>query len=64
MTTMVKKETNSDLHSNTLKIGGMSCASCANRIEKGLAGLAGVDKATVNFATEKATVTYDTAQVS
>ena len=39
-----------------LKIGGMTCASCANRIEKKLNKLDGVD-ASVNYATEKASVT-------
>ncbi len=48
----------------TLKIGGMSCAACAARIEKGLAKLPGVDKAAVNLATEKATVVYDPAKIS
>src|SRR5256885_16947235 len=40
-----------------LRIGGMTCASCAARIEKKLNRLDGVT-ATVNFATEKATVTF------
>jgi P-type Cu+ transporter len=40
-----------------LVIGGMTCASCAARIEKKLNRLDGV-AATVNFATEKARVTY------
>ncbi|MDA0565118.1 heavy metal translocating P-type ATPase [Streptomonospora sp. S1-112] len=40
-----------------LAIGGMTCASCANRIEKRLNRLDGVS-ATVNYATEKASVTY------
>ena len=39
-----------------LEIGGMTCASCANRIEKKLNKLDGV-AATVNYATEKAKVT-------
>ena len=39
-----------------LEIGGMTCASCANRIEKKLNKLDGVS-ATVNYATEKAKVT-------
>ncbi|CDP89936.1 MULTISPECIES: heavy metal translocating P-type ATPase [Mycolicibacterium] len=38
-----------------LEIGGMTCASCAGRIERRLNNLDGVT-ATVNFATEKATV--------
>ncbi len=40
-----------------LAIGGMTCASCANRIEKRLNKLDGVT-ATVNYATETAKVTY------
>ncbi|WBB77809.1 heavy metal translocating P-type ATPase [Micromonospora sp. WMMD882] len=40
-----------------LAIGGMTCASCAARIEKKLNRLDGVT-ATVNYATEKATVRY------
>ncbi len=40
-----------------LEIGGMTCASCATRVEKRLNRLAGVT-ATVNLATEKATVSY------
>src|SRR5215218_4558276 len=43
-----------------LPIIGMTCASCANRIERKLNMLDGVS-ATVNFATEKATVDYDPA---
>ncbi|MEU7102486.1 heavy metal translocating P-type ATPase [Streptomyces longwoodensis] len=41
-----------------LAIGGMTCVSCAARIEKKLNRLDGVT-ATVNYATEKAKVTYD-----
>jgi Cu+-exporting ATPase len=40
-----------------LAIGGMTCASCAARIEKKLNRLDGVT-ATVNYATEKASVSY------
>ena len=40
-----------------LAIGGMTCASCANRVEKKLNRMDGVT-ATVNYATEKATVRY------
>jgi Cu+-exporting ATPase len=40
-----------------LSISGMTCASCANRIERKLNRLEGV-VATVNYATEKAKVTY------
>lgn len=47
-----------------LGIEGMSCASCALRIEKGLNKLTGVLSATVNLATEQATVTYLPAETS
>ncbi|MFE9692608.1 heavy metal translocating P-type ATPase [Micromonospora sp. NPDC005806] len=40
-----------------LAIGGMTCASCAARVEKKLNRMDGVE-ATVNYATEKATVRY------
>jgi P-type Cu+ transporter len=43
----------------TLDIEGMTCASCAMRIEKGLKKVAGVEDAAVNLATERATVTLD-----
>jgi len=41
-----------------LKIGGMTCAACASRVEKQLNGLKGVIKAGVNIATEKGTVEF------
>ncbi len=43
-----------------LELTGMTCASCANRIERKLNKLEGVS-ATVNYATEKAAVSYDGA---
>src|SRR5260370_34341884 len=43
-----------------LSVGGMTCASCAARIEKKLNKLDGVT-ATVNFATEKARVSFPAA---
>jgi len=45
-----------------LAIGGMTCASCAARIEKKLNRMDGVT-ATVNFATEKAKITYSADEV-
>src|SRR4030066_1996675 len=47
-----------------LPISGMSCASCALKIEKGLASVEGVSKATVNFAAEKATVVFHSDQTN
>jgi Cu+-exporting ATPase len=46
-----------------LPIAGMTCASCANRIERRLNKLDGVT-ATVNYATEKASVEFDGATVA
>ncbi|WP_042268225.1 heavy metal translocating P-type ATPase [Paraburkholderia heleia] len=40
----------------TFAIGGMTCASCANRVEKALARVPGVAGVSVNLATEQATV--------
>ena len=45
-----------------LPIEGMTCASCANRIEKRLNSLDGVE-ASVNYATEAASVEYDPGAV-
>jgi len=42
-----------------LALEGMTCASCAMRIEKGLKKLPGVNNVNVNLATELATVSYD-----
>ena len=46
-----------------LPIEGMTCASCASRVERGLNEVDGVT-ATVNFATERAAVEYDPARVA
>jgi Cu+-exporting ATPase len=45
-----------------LPIEGMTCSSCAGRVEKRLNAIAGVE-ATVNFATERAAVSFDPARV-
>ncbi|TCW83477.1 copper-translocating P-type ATPase [Burkholderia sp. SRS-46] len=39
-----------------LDIGGMTCASCAGRVEKALSSVPGVTRASVNLATERASV--------
>ena len=41
-----------------LGIGGMTCASCVGRVEKAIARLPGVERATVNLATETARVRW------
>ncbi|PHB58963.1 heavy metal translocating P-type ATPase [Bacillus toyonensis] len=45
-------------------VSGMTCAACANRVEKRLNKLDGVNKATVNFALESATVDFNPDEVS
>jgi Cu+-exporting ATPase len=57
MTVVRHRVTGSAPHQVELVIGGMTCASCAARIEKKLNRLDGVN-ATVNYATEKAQVSY------
>src|SRR6185312_758526 len=44
-----------------LEIQGMTCASCVMRVEKALAKVPGVARASVNLATEKATVDADSS---
>ncbi len=48
----------------SLEIGvqGMTCASCVGRVERGLSKVAGVEAASVNLATERASVRFDPAQ--
>ncbi len=45
-----------------LPVEGMTCAACVARVEKALAKTPGVAAASVNFATEKASVTFDPTQ--
>ena len=47
------------MNTETLTVGGMHCAACSARIEKALRKLEGVESASVNLATEKATVVYN-----
>jgi len=47
----------------TVPIGGMTCAACAQRIEKAIRKLDGALSVSVNFATEKATVVYEPQKV-
>ncbi len=47
-----------------LPVAGMSCASCVARLEKVLGRLDGVAQARVNFAAERASVTYDPGRLT
>ncbi|TRZ37075.1 copper-translocating P-type ATPase [Niallia circulans] len=57
-------EKSKTLKEQQYQITGMTCAACANRIEKGLARLAGVEEANVNLALEKAIVTFDAEKIT
>jgi len=46
-----------------ITITGMTCVACSNRVEKGLQRMDGVTYANVNFATEKAAVSFDNDKV-
>ena len=49
----------SDEVTKTLKIEGMTCASCSNAVERATRKIDGVTEANVNLATEKLTISYD-----
>lgn len=51
------------LKDTTFAITGMTCAACSTRIEKGLNKMEGVEKANVNLALEKSTISYDPSVV-
>ncbi|MBS3988215.1 MAG: copper-translocating P-type ATPase [Erysipelothrix sp.] len=48
----------------SVKINGMTCAACAQKIEKATSKLNGVEVSSVNFATEKLNITFDESMVS
>ncbi|MFV2195136.1 heavy metal translocating P-type ATPase [Nocardiopsis sp. LOL_012] len=62
MNTSRTRTRDADTSSVELAIGGMTCAACANRIEKRLNRIEGVS-ASVNFATERAHVSFEGAPV-
>ncbi|MBD2772096.1 heavy metal translocating P-type ATPase [Iningainema tapete] len=47
------------MEKTTLKLRGMSCASCASNIEDAIRSVPGVETCSVNFGAEQATVTYN-----
>ncbi|KYO64162.1 heavy metal translocating P-type ATPase [Thermovenabulum gondwanense] len=47
-----------------IRIKGMTCTSCAARIEKALSKMSGVKEASINFAAEKASILYNPREVS
>ncbi|MGJ7920279.1 heavy metal translocating P-type ATPase [Neobacillus sp. LXY-4] len=53
-----------DSATKIMKIEGMTCAACARASERAVKKLDGIMEATVNYATEKLNVTFDTSKVS
>ena len=47
-----------------LPVTGMTCAACAARIERSLGKAEGVEQASVNLATERATIQFDQSRAS
>src|SRR5215207_6132816 len=47
----------------TIPVTGMTCASCVRRVEHALSNHEGVEEASVNLASEKATVGYVAGEV-
>ncbi len=50
--------------SEVLEVEGMHCASCVQHVERALQGVPGVQRASVNLATERARVDYESGRVS
>jgi Cu+-exporting ATPase len=50
------------MENTSLKLRGMSCASCASNIEEAISSVPGVEACSVNFGAELATVTYNPSQ--
>ena len=48
----------------TLPIEGMTCAACVGHVENALSSVPGVSKASVNLATERASVEYGAAEIN
>lgn len=48
-----------NMKDDELKIGGMTCVSCENRIEQKLNRTVGIKKATVSYSTGTAQISYD-----
>jgi len=54
-----RKEETPQIETTYLRLKGMSCASCANAIEKAINKVAGVEECSVNFATAQGKVAYN-----
>lgn len=61
---MINSSTNAERVNVNLKLGGMSCASCANSIEEAIINVPGVDLCSVNFGVEQAAIQYNPRDTS
>lgn len=52
------------MNKKALKIEGMTCSACANRVERVVKKLEGVDNANVNFATETLSIEFDETKLN
>ncbi len=52
------------METNTLKLQGMSCASCARSVEDAMRSVSGVAEVSVNFGAEQANIQYDPKQTN
>ncbi|MDR1287923.1 MAG: sulfite exporter TauE/SafE family protein, partial [Treponema sp.] len=52
------------MKTQTIRIGGMTCINCQNRIEKKLKSTVGVEEAAVHFTTGTAAVTYNASVIT
>ncbi|MDK2800897.1 MAG: P-type Cu+ transporter [Clostridiales bacterium] len=57
-----EEEQSDTIREVNIPISGMTCASCAKAIEKSIGKLPGIEEVSVNFATEKAKVIYDSSK--
>lgn len=54
----IGSEEDKDVTRRVINVGGMTCATCATKVEKALRGMPGVESASVNLASGKATVSF------
>ncbi len=62
-TMQTTQEAKQEKQNISLNIGGMTCASCAQTIERALKKTKGITKASVNLATEKADIIFDARMI-
>ncbi|WP_274435987.1 heavy-metal-associated domain-containing protein [Alicyclobacillus sp. ALC3] len=53
-----------DVTTETITVKGMTCDGCVNSVTKALKGVSGVEKADVDLAGQKATVTFDDSKTN